>query len=740
MNCNSKKLNKILVLTLILITMSGNLINNMNAQNNKQVNEKVQKLLSSLTLDEKISMLHGNSKFTIAGVERLGIPEWVMSDGPHGVREEIERDSWDPVGRDDDFSTYLPVGTALAATWNKDLAHKFGTVLGREARARNKDIILGPGINIHRTPLCGRNFEYMSEDPYLISKMVVPYIKGVQEQDVAACVKHYIANNQEYERFQVNAEIDERTLREIYLPGFKSAVVDGKALTVMSAYNKFRGNWCSENKYLLTDILKNEYGFEGVVISDWDGAHSTIKAANAGLDIEMGTDVNNYNEYFFADSLKKAVENGDVSIETINEKVKRILTAMFKSKVFDKNRLEGEYISKENFEIAKRVAEEAVVLLKNSNNILPLDKNKIKSIAVIGENATIKQASGGGSSGIKAKYEISPLEGLQNELGNLVKINYSQGYYSTTNFDWSTGVVDTSNGETAYREKLISDAISVAEKSDYVIMYLGLNHHYDMESVDRTEMDLPYYQDRLVQEVMKVNPNIIVVLIGGLPVDITKWVDDVPAILQGWYAGSEAGNVFAEILFGDVNPSGKLPFTFPKKLEDTPAFKFGDMPGNGLNVEYKEGIFVGYRYYDTFDVEPQFAFGHGLSYTTFSLSNIKINNKILTEGNKINVSVTLANTGDYDGSEIVQLYIEDVNSSVKRPHKELKEFKKVFLKQGERKEINFQIDESMLAFYDTAIKGFKAEAGQFKIHIGNSSDNIQLSAGFELPQNVIIEK
>ncbi len=736
----NKNLVKLLFISFLVLLMSTKFTKNLSAQTNNSVKEKVENLLSQLTLDEKFSMLHGNSKFTIAGVERLGIPEWVMSDGPHGVREEINPHDWEVAGWDNDFSTYLPVGTALAATWNEELVYEFGKVLGREARARGKDIILGPGINIHRTPLCGRNFEYMSEDPYLISKMVVPYIKGVQEQDVAACLKHYVANNQEYERSRVNEEIDERTLREIYLPGFKAAVEDGNVLTVMSAYNKFRGKWCSESKYLLTDILKNEYAFEGVVISDWDGTHSTIDAANAGLDIEMGTNKDDYADYYFADSLKKAVEYGKVSIDVIDDKVKRILTAMFKSKVFDEDRFEGEYISERNFETAKKVAEEAVVLLKNSNNILPLNMKTTETLAVIGENATMKHALGGGSSGIKAKYEITPLEGLQNKLSDLVKIKYAQGYQSTTIFDWSNGVKDTSSGESAYKERLRTEAVSLAKESEYVIMFLGLNHHYDMESVDRTEMDLPYEQDELVKEIVKTNPKTIVVLIGGLPVDITNWVDEVPAIMQGWYAGSEAGNVFANILFGDINPSGKLPFTFPKKLEDTPAYKFGDFPGNSLEVEYKEGIFVGYRYFDTFNVKPQFAFGHGLSYTSFSFSNLNLSNEVISSGENITVSLDIENTGKYAGREVVQLYIEDVVSSVKRPKKELKGFKKVFLNPGETSKISFQVDETMLSFFDIELNDFKAEPGQFKIHVGSASDNIKLSSSFKLSKDNNLEK
>ena len=521
-------------------------------------------------------------------------------------------------------------------------------------------------------------------------------------------------------------------MREIYLPGFKAAVEEGGVLTVMSAYNKVRGKWCSENKYLLTDILKTEWGFPGVVLSDWDGVHSTYDAAIAGLDIEMGTLVDNYKDYYFADELKKAVLDGKIGIDIIDDKVRRILTSMFKSNVFSNERSKGEYISKRNFEVAKNVAEEAVVLLKNKDNILPLKENEIKTLAVIGENAIIKQAAGGGSSGIKAKYEITPLEGLKNRVGDKIKINFAQGYKSTTTFDWADGVNDTSEVDAEYKTELRDEAVEIVKDADYVIMFVGLSHHQDMESVDRPDMNLPYGQDKLIKEVLENNKNTIVVLISGSAVDISQWGANTPAIIQGWYAGSEAGNVFADILFGDVNPSGKLPFTFPKKLEDSPAHKLGDYPGVDLNVEYKEGIFVGYRYFDTFDVEPEFAFGHGLSYSTFSYNTIKLSDTKLSRGNQIEITVKIENSSSIAGSEVVQLYVEDVSSSVKRPIKELKGFKKVFLNAGEVIEVKFKIDETMLSYYDVSSKAFKAESGQFKIQIGSASDDIRLIEEFEL--------
>lgn len=719
---------KLTILLTLFIFMKMTQINAQTSDETKFINN----LINQMTLDEKISMIHANSKFTSAGIERLNIPEWKLSDGPHGVREEINRDDWDPAGLDNDFATYLPVGTALAATWNPDLALEFGQVLGREARGRGKDVILGPGINIHRTPLCGRNFEYMSEDPLLISKLAVPYIQGVQSQDVAACVKHFALNNQEYERFRVNVEVDERTLREIYLPGFEAAFIEGKSLTVMSAYNKFRGDWCSENEYLLTDILKNEWGFEGVVISDWDGTHSTVKAAKAGLDLEMGTNKSSYNDYYFADALKEAVENGEVAEEIINDKVRRILTVMYRTNVFNKDRSTGEFVSDRNFESARKIAEEAVVLLKNENSILPLNKTQIKSIAVIGENTDRKHAYGGGSSAIKAKYEITPLEGLKNKLAGSVNINYAQGYKSTTLFNWSDGRIDTGKSDADYVKRLRDEAVETAKNSDYVIMFMGLNHDFDMESVDRTEMTLPYEQDALIKGILEVNKNVIVVLISGQPVEMNEWINNTPAVIQGWYSGSEAGNVFADILFGDVNPSGKLPFTFPKKLEDTPAFKFGDIPGDGLEVEYKEGVFVGYRYYDSFSVEPLFPFGHGLSYTEFEISDIKLSKDKLTVNDEIVLEVNVKNTGKSAGKEVVQLYINDVESSVERPNKELKGFEKVSLAPGESIKVEFRINTKQLSFYDIETRKFKAEHGKFTALIGTSSKDIKQKKEFIL--------
>lgn len=687
------------------------------------ISERVEDLLSKLTLDEKISLLHANTKFNVGGIDRLGIPPLAMSDGPHGVREEVKPHSWDPAGWTTDSASYFPTGTALSATWNPQLVYEFGKALGQEARARQKDVILGPGINIMRTPLCGRNFEYMGEDPYLITRLVVPYINGVQEQDVAASLKHYVLNNQEYERSSINVEVDERALHEIYLPGYKAAVQEGRVMTVMAGYNKFREAWCAENKYIISDILKGDWGFKGLVMSDWDGTHSTVLAANAGLDVEMGTTVDDYDDYYFADPLLAAVKAGDVAETTIDDKARRVLSVMFELKMFDNDRLKGSFTTPEHFEIARKVAEEAVVLLKNKDQLLPLDRDKINSIAVIGDNAKRQHAAGGGSSGIKALYEVTPLMGLQNKLGDAVQINYSEGYKRSSEFSWSEGFIDSFDTDTARQWR--EDALAIAKESDIVIVFGGLNHDFDREGADRRDMKLPYAQDRLISEIVAVNPKTIVVLISGSPVEM-PWIKNVPAVIQGWYAGMEGGNVFADVLCGDINPSGKLSFTFPKQLADSPAHKMNNYPGEDLTVNYQEGILVGYRWFDTKIIDPLFAFGHGLSYTQFDYSDLEITPDLKNTGEFI-VSVNIKNSGSIAGKETVQLYIEDLESSLQKPKKELKEFAKVELQQGETKQLKFKLDHPAFSFYDIESGKWKMESGEFRIHVGSSSRDIRLT-------------
>jgi beta-glucosidase len=694
----------------------------------KSIEERVGDILSRLTLEEKISLTHGNSKFTVAGIERLSVPELSMSDGPHGVREEIERDSWNPAGWTTDSASYLPTGIALASTWNTDLAYKFGQVLGSEARARKKDVILGPGINLMRTPLNGRNFEYMGEDPYLISKMVVPVIKGIQDQDVAACIKHYAFNNQEYERGSINVDMGDRTLHEIYLRGYEAAVKDGGARTVMAAYNKFRGEYCAENKFLLTDILKNDWDFKGAVISDWSAVHSTIPSALAGMDIEMGTNADNYNEYFFGDSLVSAVKSGKVPESVVDDMARRELRVLLEVKALDPDQKKGSFASQEHFDIARKIADEAIVLLKN-DNILPLEIGELKSIAVIGDNATRKHASGGGSSGIKALYEITPLEGLRNRVGDKLKINYSPGYTQMSEWVWGRGLNDRFDPKEA--SKLRKEAAEAAKKSDVAIIFAGLNHHFDTEATDRKDLKLPYEQDKLIQEVSKANPKTIVVLISGSPVEM-PWANKIHGIVQAWYAGMEGGNAMADVLFGDVNPSGKLCCTFPRKLADSPAHAMGAYPGADGSEFYKEGIFVGYRYFDSNNINPLFAFGHGLSYTVFRYSGIKLNKS--EDDNIVTALVKVKNVGSVAGAEVAQLYIEDIESSVPRPQKELKAFKKINLDPGEEQVISFPLNRDAFSFYDAETSMWKAEPGVFRILVGSSSRDIRARTEFELEE------
>jgi len=694
-------------------------------KDNKQ-EEKIRSLISQMALPEKVSLLHANSKFYVSAVKRLNIPEWALSDGPHGVRAEINRDNWAYAGRTNDSATCFPPGTALAATWNPRLAYGRGIVLGEEARFRKKDILLGPGINIIRSPLCGRNFEYMSEDPFLISRMAVAYIKALQSKDVAVSVKHWLANNQEEHRDSVDVNMSERALREIYLPGFKASITEGGAYTVMAAYNKFRGDWCSENEYLNRQILRKELGFKGVLMTDWSAAHTTEKAALTGLDLEMGTDKKDYNDWYFANPLIKAVEDGKVPMAVVDEKVANVLRVMMNTKMFDEsNREKGKMNTPEHQRAAYNDAAEAAVLLQNNGNLLPLNFNKIKSIAVIGDNATRKHCGGGLSSEIKTLYEITPLDAIQKKFGATVKINFVQGYEKQSNFKEGSNAGQA--GADKLDWKLIDEAVKVAKESEVAIIFAGLNHDFDTESSDKQNMDLPYGQDVLIREVAKANPNTIVVIIAGSPVKLSGIVYRVPAILWSWFGGMEAGNAVADLLSGKVNPSGKLPFTIPVSLDQSPAHALGNFPGRNLKVNYEEDILVGYRWFDTKKIVPQFPFGYGLSYTGFSISNFTADKATYGKAETIHAKCTVKNTGSSYGAEVAQLYVSDPVCSVLRPEKELKAFEKVFLQPGETKTIELDVKVADLAFYDEAKKAWNVEAGDFILQLGNSSRNISKS-------------
>ena len=687
------------------------------------IEQKIRSFISQMTLQEKVSLLHANSKFYVSDIKRLGIPEWALSDGPHGVRAEINRNDWAYAGWTNDSATCFPPGTALAASWNPRLAYERGLVLGEEARFRKKDILLGPGINIIRSPLCGRNFEYMSEDPFLISKMSVAYIKALQSKDVAASVKHWLANNQEEHRDSVDVTMSERALREIYLPGFKASVMEGGAYTVMAAYNKFRGDWCSENDYLNRQILRKEFGFKGVLMTDWAAAHTTVKAALTGLDLEMGTDKKDYNEWYFANPLIKAVEEGKVPVSVVDEKVANVLRVMMKTKIFDEAiREKGKMNTKEHQQAAYNDAAEAAVLLQNKGNLLPLNFGKLKSIAIIGDNATRKHCAGGLSSEIKALYEITPLQAMQQKFGTRVKINFAQGYEKQSSF--KEGNNSGQSGSTKVDWKLIDEAVAVARQSDVVIIFGGLNHDFDTESSDKQNMDLPYGQEILMQEVAKANPNTVVVIIAGSPVKLTGIVHRVPSILWSWFGGMEAGNAVADLLSGKVNPSGKLPFTLPVSLEQSPAHALGNFPGRDLKVNYEEDILVGYRWFDTKKIQPQFPFGYGLSYTQFSISNFSTDKSSYGKNETIHAKFTIKNTGSSYGAEVAQLYVSDPVCSVLRPEKELKAFEKIFLKPGETKTVEMQVKVADLAFYDESKSAWNTEAGEYVLQLGNSSRNI----------------
>lgn len=694
-----------------------------------QMEKRIEKLIKKMTLEEKVGLLHGNSKFYVAGVERLGIPEWSLSDGPHGVRAEINRHDWAYAGWTNDSASYFPTGTAFAAAWNPELAYRRGEVLGEEARWRKKDVLLGLGVNIIRSPLCGRNFEYMSEDPYMNSVLAVAYIKGLQSRDVACSVKHFAVNNQETNRTTVDVECSERALREIYLPAFKAAVQEGGALTVMAAYNKFRGEFCAENNYLVRKILRNEWGFDGVYVTDWGAAHSTVPSMEAGLDLEMGTLIDKYEDWYYANPLIEAVKSGKIPMSLVDEKVGDVLRVMIKTNVLDpKKRFgPGSMNTKEHQQATYDAAAEAIVLLKNQNNLLPLDFSSIKSLAVIGDNATRKHSNGGLSSEIKAVYEVTPLEALRAKWGDKVDIRFAQGYEKLSTF-----VEGSNNGQssgtfsskTQESDALLKEAVEVARTSDVALLVCGLNHDYDTESFDRLNMDIPYGQVELIQEVVKANPRTIVVMIAGSPLNMAAVDICSPAIVWAWFNGMEGGNALVDVLSGKVNPSGKMPFTTPVSLDQSPAHALGNFPGRDLKVNYEEDILVGYRWFDTKGLPVVYPFGYGLSYTTFNYSNLNTDKKTYDQADTIQATFTLTNTGDREGAEVAQLYVSDPVCSVMRPVKELKGFKKVFLKPGESRRITLDIPVSSLAFYSEAQSQFVVEPGEFILQLGASASDI----------------
>jgi beta-glucosidase len=811
------------------------------------IEHRITELMTQMTLAEKVSLCHAGSKFAVAAMPRLGIPEFWMSDGPHGVRHEICRDSWDPVDTEEDRCTYLPTGIALAATWNPYAAYHFGAVLGAEARHRGKDVILGPGINIARTPLCGRNFEYFGEDPHLIAALVAPEIQGIQSQQVAACVKHFAANSQELNRNGVDARMDERTLREIYLPGFEAAVKEGECITVMGAYNKFRGQYCCHNEHLVNRILKGEWNFEGSYVSDWAGVKDTVEAAKCGCDLEMGTS-DTYDEFFLGRAFREAIEQGEVAEDLLNEKVRRNLRSMFRARVFDPNRSAGERNTARHQRAALEIAHEAIVLLKNDGGLLPLDANKLKRLVVVGDNAVTRHAPGGHSSGVKALYEVTPLEGLRRRLAESIEIQFFQGYPTrrgefeaidphylsiadegsgtrgwkahywqkryfagevvqraevAVDFEWNNvapvpgskagqfsatwetvltppetgsyefilvgshqacllidGIVVLHRFEggaettgkslelqagVAYQLRIelwpsrpdlrirlgwippwVRDAnedddalLDAARRADAVLFFGGLSHQYDLEGTDRKDMALHEGQNELIARIAGVNGKTAVVLVSGSPVEM-PWVSQVPAIVQMWYAGMEGGHAVADVLLGHINPSGKLPITFPRVLEDSPAHALNDYAPDVCF--YKEGIFVGYRWFDAKGIEPLFPFGHGLSYTEFDLASLRVEKA----GKAVRIALDISNIGERAGAEVVQVYVGQISSSVERPARELKGFTKIYLEPSESRRISVDLPERAFAYWSEQTGDWKVETGEFVIEIGVSSRQIVL--------------
>lgn len=735
------KIKTLLLLLLgVSLTLTGQQKISTYLDDSKPIEERVEDALSRMTLEEKVAVCHAQSKFSSAGVPRLGIPDFWMTDGPHGIRPEVLWDEWSQAGWTNDSCIAFPALTCLAATWNKDLSHLYGVSIGEEARYRNKSVLLGPGVNIYRSPLNGRNFEYMGEDPYLTAQMVVPYIKGVQENGVAACVKHFAINNQETDRYSINVNVDDRALYEIYLPAFKAAVQEGDAWAIMGSYNKYKGQHCCHNQYLLNDILRKEWGFKGVVVADWGGVHNTIEAHTNGLDMEFGTwtdglkmgATNAYDNYYLAKPYLTLLKSGELSTKELDQKVRNILRLAFLT-TMNRNKPFGSFGSPEHGLAGRKIGEEGIVLLKNSNNVLPINLTKTKKIAVIGENAIKMMTVGGGSSSLKAKYEISPLDGLKRRVGSAAEVIYARGYVGDARGEYNGVVTGQNLTENRSAQELINEACQIAKSADYVIYFGGLNKSdfQDSEGADRLTLDLPYDQNKLISELAKVNKNLVVVNISGNAVSM-PWVNEVPAIMQGWFLGSETGNALAAVLVGDVNPSGKLPFSFPAKLQDNSAHSLGEFPGSNGQVNYKESIFVGYRWHDKKDIKPLFNFGHGLSYTTFEYSNIRVDKKEMTEADKITISLSIKNSGNREGSEIVQLYINDRKSSLPRPLKELKGFEKISLKAGETKTINFTIDKSALSYFDDNMHKWVAELGIFEAIIGASAADIRGKVEFKL--------
>ena len=721
--------------------------------------DEINAIIAQMSLEEKVQMLHSKTNMSSEGVPRLGIQDIKYADGPFGIREEGVPDGFQPAGWVTDSATYFPTGSALAATWSKELAYKYGNGMGTEARKRGKDIILGPAINIQRLPVGGRTYEYFSEDPILTAALAVEYVKGVQDAGTAACIKHFALNNQEMNRGSVNVVCDERTMREIYLKGFEAAVREGGAMAVMPAYNKVGGYYCSENEHLLNEILRGEWGFKGLTVSDWGGTHSTMGAALHGLDVQMTGDT------YLGPALIDSVKAGKVPESVIDGKVREILRVRYAVEAIPADQCNLATASQpESRATAYDVATRSIVLLKNNGNILPIGKD-IRKIAVIGRNAEELTQSGGMGAGVKSVYEITPLQGLRNLAPEGVEITYAPAYknYLGMFARWRGPDFLAQHPEIAAEidepadPELLAEALAVAAEADLVIYFFGTNKSIETEGSDRTDIKLPLDQERICAEIAAVNPNIVGVMISGGPCELSGINEYAHAIVQGWWNGLEGGNALAEILYGNISPSGKLPFTFPMKLEDSPAYALdnypqkaeieGDLFGNQYRRDiqgqkkrpmwpamyqttayYSEGPLVGYRWFDTKNVPVMYSFGHGLSYVDFEYSDIHARKR----RNSVDVVFSITNRGDMDAEEVAQLYVHRVNPTVEWPAKELKAFDRISIKAGETRKVKLVIPVDELRFWDESINGWNLEHGAMDILVGSASDDIRLTAKIDI--------
>jgi beta-glucosidase len=703
------------------------------------VDQRVQDLLGRMTLQEKVTMLSGANWMQTVPIDRLGIPSIKMADGPLGIRSWAgpSAETGPDVSKKQVPTTAFPAGVAMAATWDTELVRSEGQAIGQEVKALGRDMILGPTVNINRTPLWGRNFEGYGEDPYLAARLAVAYIKGVQSEGVIATVKHFAANNQEFERHRINAVIDERALHEIYFPAFKAAVNEGGVWSVMSAYNKLNGVYCAENPAILKDVLQKQWTFKGFVVSDWGSTYSTVDTVNAGMDLEMpggepmkewlvkpkSVAAGNGGGWLVPEKVLPEVSSGKISPATIDDNVGRMLRVMFVSGQFDKPHVPtGEIDTPDQRSLARKASTESIVLLKNAGDVLPLDPSKIRSLAVLGPSAAVARTGGGGSSLVTPKYSISPLKGIQDRAGDRLQVTYALGV--------SMEGDDPSKDTPEAREQLRNEAVSLAAKADAAVIVVGRSAKLESEDFDIKSLDLPAGQDELIAAVAKVNKNTIVVINAGGPVIMSKWIAQVPGILDLWYGGQEGGNAIADVLFGNANPSGKLPVSFVREWKDSPAY--GHYPGENLQVDYAEGIYVGYRYFDKHNVEPLFPFGYGLSYTKFDYSDLKVSPNKMSSDHPVEVSLSVRNSGSRPGAEVVELYVHDEHASVDRPLRELKGFTRVELAPGETKAVRFTLDRSALSFYSTARKDWVAEPGKFEVLIGGSSRDLKLKGAFDL--------